>query len=92
MFLKFDMGREHLSLSDMRHDHFLNSTGDMRINKRQRHATLAFLKIDRRHGHPQSKFVFMLIATSGWPLTLKIDRATLPFFILDMRHGDLVTG
>ena len=34
-------------------DHFLNSKGNMVMNKRQRHATLAFLKIDRRHGHPR---------------------------------------
>ena len=65
MFLKFDMRQGHLSHSDMRHDHFLNSTGDMGINKRQRHATLAFLIIDRRHGHPPSRaptwaFVIML--------------------------------
>ena len=39
----------------MRHDHFLNSTGDMGIHKRQRHATLSFLKIDRGHGDPQSR-------------------------------------
>ena len=55
MFLKFDMRQGHLRHSDMRHDHFLNSTGDMGINKRERHATLAFLKIDRRHGHPPSR-------------------------------------
>ena len=34
--------------TDMRPCHFLNSTCDMGINKRQRHATLPFLKIDRR--------------------------------------------
>ena len=62
MFLKFDMRQGalvtrqgHKSHSDMRHEHFLNSTGDMGINKRQRHSTLAFLKIDRRHGHPPSR-------------------------------------
>ena len=33
----------------MGHCKFLNSTGDMGNNKRQRHATLAFLKIDMRH-------------------------------------------
>ena len=39
--------------SDMRQAYFLNSTCDMAINKR--HATLAFLKIDRRHGDPPSR-------------------------------------
>ena len=29
MVLKFDMGHGHKSHSDMRHDHFLKSTGDM---------------------------------------------------------------
>ena len=39
--------------SDMRQAYFLNPTCDMAINKQKRHATLAFLKIDRRHGdHP----------------------------------------
>ena len=52
MFLKFDMRHGHKSHSDMGHVHFLNSTGYMGINKRQRHAT--FPKIDRRHGHPTS--------------------------------------
>ena len=41
--------------SDMRQGYFLNSTCDIAINKRQRHATLAFLKIDRRHGDPPSR-------------------------------------
>ena len=38
--------------SDMRHCHFLNSTCNMAlgINERQRHSTLPFLKINRRHG------------------------------------------
>ena len=36
----------------MQQGYFLNSTCDIGINKRQRHATLAFLKIDRRHGNP----------------------------------------
>ena len=56
MFLEFDMRhgalvtqQGHKSHSDMQHDHFLNLTGDMGIKKRQRHVTLAFLKIDRRH-------------------------------------------
>ena len=55
MFLKFDMRHGHESHSDMRHDHFLNSICDMGINKRQRHATLIFLKIYRRHGYPPSR-------------------------------------
>ena len=41
--------------SDMRQDYFLNSTCYIAINKRQRHATLAFLKIERRHGDPPVK-------------------------------------
>ena len=41
--------------SDMRQGYFLKSTGDIALNKRQRHATLAFLKIDRRHGDPPSR-------------------------------------
>ena len=41
--------------SDMRQAYFLNSTCDMAINRRQRHTTLAFLKIDRRHGDPPSR-------------------------------------
>ena len=39
----------------MRQGHFLNSTCDKGINKPQRHATLAFLKIDTRHGAPLVK-------------------------------------
>ena len=35
--------------------HFLNSTGDMGNNKRQRHATLSFLEIDMRHQDPLSR-------------------------------------
>ena len=35
--------------SDMRHGYFLNSTSDMVEDKRQRHATLPFHKIDMRH-------------------------------------------
>ena len=61
MFLKFDMQhgasvtrQGHKNHSNMRHDHFLNLTGDKGINKRQRHATLAFLKIATRHGDPLS--------------------------------------
>ena len=60
MFLEFDVRQGHLRHSDMRHDNFLNSTGDMGINKQQRHATLAFLKIDRRLGHPPSRAPFLL--------------------------------
>ena len=39
---------------DMRQGTFFNSC-DVRMNKRQRNATLAFLKIDRRHGDPPSR-------------------------------------
>ena len=54
---KFDMRHGDLVTGDMRNDHLLNSTGAMGINKRQRqrHATLAFLKIERRHGHSPSR-------------------------------------
>ena len=38
----------------MRQGHFLNLTCDLAINKGQRHVTLAFLKIDTRHGDPPS--------------------------------------
>ena len=41
--------------SDMRHGYFLHSTCDMVENKGQRHATLAFLKIDMRHQDPPSR-------------------------------------
>ena len=39
----------------MGHWHFLNSTGDRGNIKRQRHATLAFLRIDMQHQHPPSR-------------------------------------
>ena len=55
MFLKFDMRQGHKSHSDMQHDHFLISTGDIGIKEQQTHATLAFIKINRRHGHPPSR-------------------------------------
>ena len=41
--------------SDMGHSLFLNLTCNMGIYKRQRHAALAFLKIDRRHGNLPSR-------------------------------------
>ena len=41
--------------SDMRQAYFLNSICEMAINKGQIHATLVFLKIDRRHGDPPVK-------------------------------------
>ena len=47
-----DMRQSFQKYSDMQQGYFLNSTCDMAINKRQRHATLAFLKIDRGHGDP----------------------------------------
>ena len=52
-FLKLDVQhgalvkqQDQQNNTDMRHEHFLNLTGDMGIPKRQRYATLAFLKID----------------------------------------------
>ena len=47
-----DMRQENKTDSDMRHAHFLNSTCDMEENKRQRHVTLPFLKMDMRHRDP----------------------------------------
>ena len=41
--------------SDMQHSTFLNSTCDIRENKRQRHVTLPFLKIDMRRWGPPIK-------------------------------------
>ena len=41
--------------TDMRQGYFLNLTCDIGINKRQGHATLGFLKFDRRHGDPPSR-------------------------------------
>ena len=42
--------------SDMRQGFFFfKLTCNIAINKRQRHVTLAILKIDRRHGNPQSR-------------------------------------
>ena len=46
------MGHGGKKDSDMRHDYFLNSTCDIGENKRQRHATETFLKIDMRHREP----------------------------------------
>ena len=43
-----DMRQGLKNYSEMGHDLFLNSTFDIGINKGQRHATLAFLKIDMR--------------------------------------------
>ena len=50
-----DMRQGSEKYSDMRQGYFLNSTCDMAINKRQRHATLTFLKIDTRHWGPPVK-------------------------------------
>ena len=47
-----DMRQGGKNYSDMGHGLFSNSTFDMGINKRQRRVTLAFLKIDMRHGDP----------------------------------------
>ena len=41
--------------SDMLQGYLLNLTCDMGINKGQRYAILAFLKIDRQHGEPLSR-------------------------------------
>ena len=41
--------------SDMLQGYLLNLTYDMGINKQQRYAILAFLKIDRGHGDPLSR-------------------------------------
>ena len=50
-----DMRHGFQNDSDMGQGYFLDSTCDMGINKRQGHAALAFLKIDRRHGGPPSR-------------------------------------
>ena len=62
LFLKFaydmepiDMRQGFQKYNDMRQAYFLNSTCNMAINKRQRHVTLAFLKIDMRHWEPPIK-------------------------------------
>ena len=47
-----DMRQGFKEYSDMRQAYFLNSTCDMAINKRQRYATLPFLKIDMRPWGP----------------------------------------
>ena len=47
-----DRLQDFKNYNDMRQDHFLNWTCDIGINKQQRHATLSFLKIDRRQGDP----------------------------------------
>ena len=58
-----DMWQGFHTYIDMRQGYFLNLTCDMAINKRQRHATLAFLKIDRRHQDPPSRAPFV---TARW--------------------------
>ena len=50
-----DMRQGHFLKLTWRQGHFLNLTCNMGINKQQRHATLAFLKIDTRHGDPPSR-------------------------------------
>ena len=52
--------------SDMRQGYLLNPTGDIALNKRQGHATLAFLKIDRRHGDPPSRAPIMYPQPGSW--------------------------
>ena len=61
------MGQGFQNYSDMRQGHFLNSTCDMGINKRQRHATFGFLKIDRRYEDPhQGPQVFLDFIYHHW--------------------------
>ena len=52
-FLKFDMRHEGYKCSDK--GHFLNPTYDIEENKRQRLATLLFLKCDMQHSGPPFK-------------------------------------
>ena len=47
-----DMGHGGSKCNTMGHSDFLNSTCDIEENKRQRHATLPFLKIDTQHWDP----------------------------------------
>ena len=49
----------------MGHGHFLNSTGDKGGIKRQRHVTLAFLKIDMRHQDPPSRAPALFVPFSS---------------------------
>ena len=53
--------------SDMCQGYLLNLTFDIGINKRQRYAILAFLKIDRQHGEPLSRVPHVPVV----PTTLK---------------------
>ena len=70
--------------SDMRQAYFLNSTCDMAINKRQRHATLPFLKIDMRHWGPPIKGPYIETAT----YSSKRDSDTLwSFSVIFTRYG-----
>ena len=56
-----DMRQGHFLNLTCDRDIFVNSTCDMDKNKRQRHATLAFLKIDTRHGDPPVKGPYLHI-------------------------------
>ena len=49
IYLREEIGKD----SDM--GHALDLTCDIRINKQHRHATLAFLKFNRRHGYSLSR-------------------------------------
>ena len=56
-----DMRHHFKKYSDMRQGYFLNLRCDMGINKGQRYATLAFLKIDRRHGSPDKGPILVIV-------------------------------
>ena len=66
------MGHSFQKDSDMARGYFLDSTCDMGliINKRQRYATLAFLKINMRHQDPLSRACILYITASNLTLTL----------------------
>ena len=61
-----DMRQGFQNYSEMRQGYFLYSACDMGINKRQRHATLAFPKIDRRHEDPPSRAPMLLYVPWCW--------------------------
>ena len=61
-----DMRHDGKKDSDMRHGYFLNSTCDMVENKGQRHATLAFLKIDMQHQDSPSRAPVWSIRQLSW--------------------------
>ena len=82
-----DMRQGFKKYSDMRQGHFLNLTCDMSLNKRQRHVTLTFLKIDRRHGDLPSRAPLLFQASSHPSLQrnqslLKVDCCEIGFMEL----------